>query len=729
MGGDRHRETLGAEDKGVKMKYIAHVRPQDGEVQTVAAHLNGTAERCEAFAAAFGCGALGRLTGLLHDVGKYQLSFQRRINGETIRVDHATPGAKAAAETLKNPIVALCVAGHHGGMPDAGNRALDTDCDVTLFGRMKREMQDYDAYKTEIIPVPAAIPDWARQDGMGTFMLTHMLFSCLVDADYLDTEAFMQGAASRGGGADMAALRDRLQDYTKGWDAPASDINKRRTTILRALEREGKTAETGVFTLSVPTGGGKTVSSVAFAIEHALARGLRRILYVIPYTSIIEQTQLVFEKIFGKENVVAHYANVEYDTDENGNIADPRRLAAENWDAPIILTTNVQFFESLFSNRPGRCRKLHNIAESVMIFDEAQMLPMRYLLPCVSAIAQLVKNYHCSAVLCTATQPALDGLIDRYGLLPGAQISELCPDMRGMYDAFRRVRYESLGEITDEALIAHAAAKKGALVIVNTRRHAQTLYRMLPGEGTYHLSTTMCPAHRRRMLDAVKRRLKAGEPCYVFSTSLVEAGVDVDFPAVYRALAGLDSIIQAGGRCNREGGRSMEESVVYLFNTGKNAPRGMERNLAVTTRIMETYDDIASPEAIRAYFEFLYYICGDEALDSKQVLASLRAGVEYRTVAERFRLIENDERTVFVPYGEGKALVALLEKWENITRGLMRRAGQYAVSVRAGLFAELCAAGAIEPISEDAAVLRDMTLYDGNTGLALDAERGKAEFV
>lgn len=727
-------------------EYIARRKPDKSDEQLLSDHLEGTAERCAAFASAFGCADLGKMIGLLHDIGKYQQRFQRRVRDEKIRVDHSSAGAKTAFEQFSNLVAALCIAGHHGGIPNAGNRKLDTDSDVTLFGRMKKKMEDYSAYRGEISPIAANIPAWAKPDSMSAFMLTHMLFSCLVDADYLDTETFINGGAlPRGGGASMEELRDKLwQKRILRWKNPITDINKRRWLILQTLLEKGGQSEQGLFTLSVPTGGGKTVSSIAFAIEHAIAHGMRRIIYVIPYTSILEQTLEVFQGIFGEDNVIAHYANVEYDTDENGSVTDTRKLATENWDAPIILTTNVQFFESLFSHKPGRCRKLHNIVNSVIIFDEAQMFPTQYLLPCVCAVTQLVNHFHCSAVLCTATQPALDEIIEKKKFLPNKIITELCPDMLQMYDAFRRVRYENMGKVTNEELIAHVKTKNSALVIVNSRSHAQKLYQMMSGEGVFHLSARMCPEHRRAVLKEIKTRLANKEQCYVISTSLVEAGVDLSFPAVYRAIAGLDSIIQAGGRCNREHKFPLDESIVYIFdpivdpivNRDDKPPASMQRNIRATQRVMEKFDDIASPEAIRDYFVFMRYISGDNSLvndselDIKGVLKSLdNKEFAYRTISEQFKLIEKDEKTIFVPYGKNAALIAELASKEKITRADMRKAGQCSVGVNSKSFDELCRLGAATPISEDAAVLVDTTLYDEASGLALDPGNGRAEFV
>lgn len=711
------------------MEYVAHKRETDGAEQTVKAHLNGAAERSKAFAAEFGCGELGRAVALLHDVGKYSPAFQRRIRGENLSVDHSTAGAKEAAQKLKNIAASLAIAGHHGGMPDLGSK-FDTEADVTLFGRLKRQLEDYSACFGEIDRINATAPEWAGANYINVFFFTHMLFSCLVDADYLDTESFLrEGTVRRGGYASVAELHAKVNAHIAKWQDPKGDLNKRRTAILNAVREKGRTVERGLFTLTVPTGGGKTVTSAAFALEHAVKRHLRRMIYVIPYTSIIEQTQDVFNGIFGEQNVIAHYASVAYNTDESGNINDVRKLAAENWDAPIIITTNVQFFESLYSNKPGKCRKLHNIANSVIVFDEAQMIPTAWLYPCMAAVSQLTRYYGCTCVLCTATQPALDGIIKRQDIWPEAKLTELCPEPQQMYKAFRRVRYTRIGKCSDEKLCALMKAQARALMIVNTRRQAQELYKAIRGEGNvFHLSTTMCPVHRREVLAEIKERLREGKPCRVISTSLVEAGVDVDFPVVYRAAAGLDSVIQAGGRCNREGKAACGE--VYVFDAEENTPVSMKKSISVFERTAEKHDDIASPQAIEDYFAFLYYLGGSDALDKKSIMREISCDrMEYRSIAEKFNLIDNEDRTVYVPYAAGKELVQSILTNPNPTRAMLRRLDGYGVSVRKNTFDALYASGATSLLGENAAVLGKEELYDLHMGLPLEAPGGCAEFV
>lgn len=451
-------------------------------------------------------------------------------------------------------------------------------------------------------------------------------------------------------------------------------------------------------------------------------------IYIIPYTSIIEQTHQVFNEIFGEENIIAHYAEVDYKDDEDGSYTNKRRLATENWDAPLILTTSVQFFESLYANRSSRCRKLHNIAKSVLIFDEAQMLPVPYLKPCLSALGQLVGKYGCSAVLCTATQPALNPLLEEY--LPQKPVLEICPPALAKDKIFRRISFVYEGLLENEELAEKLRKEKQVLCIVTSRKQAQEIYGLLKGNGVYHLSTTMYHAHRRRIFAEIDQRLKNGRVCKVISTSLIEAGVDLDFPAVYRALAGLDSMLQAGGRCNREGKRPAEESLVHLFKSADKAPGIIRKNMAAAEGTMRNYEDILSPEAIQAYFNLLYYTLKDAAaLDAKGILQEIEAALmPFASIAERFKLIEGPDCLIYIPLEEGEALGEEL-KYTGLSRRLMRKLGQYAVGVFPQHFKALLDAGATERISENAAILRDLKLYDEHTGLAFQPGEGLAHIV
>lgn len=706
------------------MEYLAHT--SGARVQTLLEHLEGTAELAERFGAAFGSGDFARMTALAHDLGKYSSAFQRRLRGDPGRVDHSTFGAQAV-RTVGGLIPAYCVAGHHGGLPDGGGTA-DTGDEPTLYGRLRRKgLPDCGAYQNEITLSAAKPPEIRPQGGFSAAFFIRMLFSCLVDADYLDTEAFMSaGGVRRGGYEPITVLRERLKAHTAGFFPPRNPLNARRCGILRACEAAGAWGR-GLYTLTVPTGGGKTLASLAFALEHAVRHGMERVIYVIPYSSIIEQTAEVFREVLGDGNVLEHHSGYEYDDSREGG--DPRRLAAENWDVPVVVTTNVQFFQSLFASKPSRCRKIHSIANSVIIFDEAQMLPQPYLRPCVRAIAELVRSYRSTCVLCTATQPNLGPLLPE-----GMEAQELCPDTEALYEFFRRVRYERLGQLSDEALAQRLQSHSQVLCVVSTRKQAQTVFRLLEGEGCFHLSTLLYPEHRGRVLSQIRERLRQGLPCRVVSTSLVEAGVDLDFPTVYRAEAGLDSVIQAGGRCNREGRRSPEESVVYLFRPDGAYRLPVSLRLPVEAAAMATQngEDPSAPATIAAYFTTLHSIRGD-ALDSKRVVERFEAGLPsmsfpFASVAEDFRLIEEDTRSVLIPNGRGKELAERLRQGER-SRALLRAAGRFCVSLYPQHFEELDRAGALEALDGGVYLLTDPNLYAEDTGLASEAEEGKGFFA
>jgi CRISPR-associated endonuclease/helicase Cas3 len=707
--------------------YLAHIA-KDGRKQTVLEHLQGTAALAKEFALPFGGGEQAELAGLAHDLGKYTTGFQRRLEGGP-KVDHATAGAFLCCQT-QQPFAAFAAMGHHGGLPDGGGKG-DGPESGTFLGRINKaaqgRLESCEAWRAELsLPSPMR-PAHCDTPLEGMFF-TRMLYSCLVDADYLDTEAFMEGRGRERGECSMEQLWEKLRQYTSGWFPPKGELNRRRCAILDQCMREGEERAPGLFTLTVPTGGGKTVASLAFAIAHAKRHGLRRVIYVIPYTSIIEQTAQTFRDILGAENVLEHHSNVLYDLEGEASSKNIRLAkATENWDAPVVVTTAVQFFESLYASRPSQCRKLHNIAGSVVIFDEAQMLPIPYLRPCVHAISQLVGRYHVSAVLCTATQPALGPIFQEF--LPDILSTELClPELREG-DVFRRVTFRKAGPLSWGELAEALHGRNQALCVVNTRKSARVLYELLSREGCFHLSTLMTPAHRRAVLEEIRQRLKEGLPCRVVSTSLIEAGVDVDFPAVWREEAGLDSILQAAGRCNREGGRPVDESMVTIFRGEAKIPPLFATAVGAGRTVMERMEDPTAPEAIHDYFRELLDLKGKGAQDVHHILDTMRQDfLPFRTVSEQFHLIESATRTVYIPLEEGRFLVERLQAGER-SRNLFRALGQYGVSVYEGHFAALEQAGELEVLEDGSAILQNFALYSPETGLSLEADSGKGLFI
>ena len=710
--------------------YLAHLT-EDGRTQTILEHLKGTASLCSAFAAAFDAEAQGHLAGMAHDIGKYSAAFQRRLHGGP-KVDHASAGAFECLKT-QQLAAAFAISGHHGGLPDGGSRG-DAAGAGTFWGRINRasqgNLEDYHAWQSEFSLPHANTPAFAgtRLEGM---FFTRMLFSCLVDADYTDTGAFMDNSPYLpASSSSMEELWRRLETYVSGWFPPKGALNMQRCVILEQCMSAGAQYGPGLFTLTVPTGGGKTVASLSFALAQAKARRMKRIVYVIPYTSIIEQTAQIFREILGDENVLEFHSGVQFDQQEDDASSPetaPLTRSVETWDVPVIVTTAVQFFESLYACRPSKCRKLHNLAQSVLIFDEAQMLPLPYLRPCVWAIAQLVRHYGASAVLCTATQPALDPIFQEFA--PEIPIREICPMAEAHWESFRRVSFQQAGTLSWMDLAARLQQQEQVLCVVNTRRAAREVFHQLSGSGNFHLSTLMYPAHRRRILDEIRRRLRDGLPCRVVSTSLIEAGVDVDFPAVYRELSGLDSILQAAGRCNREGKRPPEDSIVTIFQGEDPPPRLFETSIGAGKIVLDHCQDVSSRAAIHTYFSTLLDLKGAEAQDAHHILPLMESEFfPFRTVAERFHLIESPTTTVYLPLEEGAGLVELLRSGQY-SRTLYRRLGQYGVSVYPQHLAALEQAGALEHLEDGSVVLRDIGLYTQTTGLTLEPSGGNALFI
>lgn len=721
------------------MEYIAH---KEGErIQSVSDHLEGTGKKSGEFAAKFGKEDWGYCVGKLHDIGKYSVEFQRKIQDDTNeRVDHSSAGAQLC-NLLGGyyQILSYCIAGHHAGLPDYGNTAITS----SLCGRNVKKIYDYQAYKTEIqIPELHTSPIEMHPEKNNDFALSvfiRMLYSCLVDADFLDTENFMKnGNTGRSQGEPIETLLSKLEDYISGWlkNTDTDTINGRRTEILRNCLNEGK-REKGIFRLTVPTGGGKTIASLAFALRHAVEHKMDRIIYVIPYTSIIEQNADVFRAILGKDNVLENHYHVDYSSSEE---LRPMQLACENWDMPVVVTTSVQFFESLFGNKSSKCRKIHNIANSVVILDEAQMLPLDYLKPCTAMLQELADRYGTSIVLCTATQPSLEPFFS--GEEPFA---ELCPRKEEQFRFFERVMYQNLENISKEKLVNRLKQEKNALCIVNTKRMAQELYKELQGEGVYHLSTSMYPKHRMRILKTIRERLEwirknenSDQRCIVISTSLVEAGVDLDFEHVYRQIAGADSIIQAAGRCNREGKNPVEKSKVFVFDI-ENAKSPLSQKLQIDTArsILHDYENLAELDCMKDYFSRLYHSRG-ESLDKKNIMKEFkRLQHNFNKVGNEFRIIEEKTKTIFIPM-ETEAEMLLQElRLKGGSKERMRRAGQYCIQVYGNekgndLFSKLEGAGMLRPISEDLQDFYELTsleIYSEERGLDYFIDDGLALFL
>jgi len=716
-------------------------------------HLAETGRRAAESLAVLGCTELAQAAGLLHDLGKYSREFQGRLHGDYSRVDHSTAGAKIAQERYGlslGKLLAFCIAGHHTGLANgvrgesARARALRDRLEQE-FGSGLPVLDDSWQKEVALPPViqpPLLKPKDPEDVGFSIAFFTRMLFSALVDADYLDTEAYFDSlkgkSPPRGGHPPLGKLQKQLDSHLERLTSKAksSAMNDLRRRVLSHARSNAK-LDPGLFSLTVPTGGGKTLASLAFALQHAVQHGLRRVIYVIPFTSIIEQTAQVFRDALGDDSagfVLEHHSAFEEETHACREARDKLRLAMENWDVPVVVTTAVQFFESLFARRPSRCRKLRNIINSVVILDEAQTLPLALLRPCVAALDELARNYHSSIILCTATQPALSAPAFRDGF---EGVREIAPDPPSLYRSLKRVRVHKPETLDDTALAVRLRTTDQVLCIVNTRRHAQALYGAIAKErGARHLTTLMCARHRSAVLENLKRDLKEDKPVRLVATSLIEAGIDVDFPVVYRATAGIDSIAQAAGRCNREGRHACGE--VYVFEPeereGHKPPLEVAQFATAARSVMRRHDDPLTLEAVNAYFEEVYWL-KDNELDAKGILKLIRERSDldfpFEDIDAKFRVIETLQVPVIVPYrgseDRDRTIDTLVKELRYVERpgALARRLQPYIVQVSPSTRNRLISEGAAEIIRGDAfsmqfVLLSNEDLYNPEIGLSSD---------
>jgi len=698
-------------------------------------HLRCVGNMASGFARDFGAADWARLAGYWHDLGKYRPGFQTyirdasgfereeaHIEGKLNRVDHSTAGAIYAKQKLGTigHVLAFVIAGHHAGLPDFHSAdGAGSALSARLNNAQYLEEALLASPPTELLGYEK--PTSSIPGGMAGFALwVRMLFSSLVDADFLDTEAFMDEgkAANRSAYQSLLELKPAFDAYMAESFANSSGaVNALRANILLQSRQRGHD-KPGMFTLTVPTGGGKTLSSMAFALEHAEAHNKRRIIYVIPFTSIIEQTADTFRKIFG-DTVIEHHSNAAESSKENHK----SRLACENWDAPLIVTTSVQFFESLFAARTSRCRKLHNIVNSIVVLDEAQLIPPELREPIMQVMNLLTAHYGVTFVLSTATQPALTK--GKSALTPPTEIIE---NPAALFSALERVEYtfpvDANVPITWEALAVELASHESVLAIVNSRVDCRTLHALLPAD-TIHLSALMCGEHRSRVIADIKQRLKAGEAVRVVSTQLVEAGVDIDFPVVYRAMAGLDSIAQAAGRCNREG--KLTRGKVVIFVPPKPAPIGLLRKAEQVTKslLAAGLSNALPPEIFTKYFELFYGAVDDRR--AQEIAALLKVdselGCAFRSAAAAFKIIDDEnQRAVYVRYGESEGLLDLLASI-GPNRDLLRKLQRYSVGLSMRTVDEMMTRGDIAfAYRDDFLALTSAALY-GKFGVIINKDQ------
>jgi len=729
-------------------------------------HLQKVSASAAQFASLFGWSAAAGLAGRLHDIGKASAQFQAYIRmssdpGSTEHVrggDHSGAGARVAVERLRlfGRLLAFGIAGHHAGLADGDSLDRRLDPERTTLP----PYQGWERHAGMLAELRDLAPDtWRKLEahkGFSQAFLARMLFSCLVDADFLETERFYAEAegktVERGQHTPITELLDRLRAGQAARRPDPTPLNLLRAEVLDHAIGKAELLP-GLFTLTVPTGGGKTLTSLRFALEHAVRHGLRRVVYVIPYTSIIEQTAEVFRWELGSDkDVLEHHASFDWeaagsrltDDGEGRDGLAALRRAAENWDAPIVVTTAVQFFESLYAGRTSRCRKLHNLTKAVIVLDEAQTLPLPLLQPCLAALDELCLNYGSSVVLCTATQPAIrcqDGF--KGGLdIPASR--ELAPDPVGLYARLKRVRVERMPNPVDDVLLASRFAVCPAMLcIVNSRAHAVTLFgRIRELDGAAHLTTLMCPRHRRAVLARVRRRLAEGRPVRLVATSLIEAGVDISFPEVWRAVAGLDSIAQAAGRCNREGVLEGLGRTVVFEAADHKPPRELDLLAGVCGGVLDRFDDPLALEAVQDYFRQLYWTRGAAAFDAARLdgkpfailreIANASPSYDYpfEGIARAFRMIDDAMDAVIVPWrGEdgsdtdAKELLARIAAMPRPRTDDLRRLQQYTVAIppkAREYWLTKCVLQPVHPaLGEVLLTFEDDAHYNADTGLRL----------
>lgn len=715
----------------IAVEYIGHTS-DDGRKQLLLDHLNGTSKLCRENANEFWAD-IAEFVGQIHDIGKYTSGFQKRINGaENIRVEHAICGAKEVAKAPPKsyvPMIEYCVAGHHSGLPDGGTK-VDGEEDSTLHGRMKRKTGDYSAYENEVkLKYPKdnlrELFDVSNQREIieRYSFFTRYLFSCLTDADFIDTERFVTSNTDRGIDGDFQKAYEKVCEKLNSFKIETK-LQESRSIIQEQVYKSVE-SNANVYTLNMPTGSGKTLCSIRAALKTAIENKKKRIIYVIPYVSIIEQTAKVFEDIFGDVlPVLQHHSNYDFDDDKNEDeneiTSEKLKRSCENWDAKLIVTTNIQFFESLYHYKGRRLRKLHNLADSVIIFDEIHMLPIDYIQPCLRAIGYVTKYLNSTAILMSATMPNYDKFMERY--MSGVKIENAVKDT-SLFNVFDKCRYEYIGKCELASLAEKAQEYDNALIIVNKRKTARELYDICSG-NKYHLSTYMTPLHRSEIIAKIKEDIKNGINTTVISTSLIEAGVDLDFKAVFREIAGIDNVLQSGGRCNREG--KMDMGDVFVFETdGGNYQTKKKSDIIIraniTRNLFEEFENISTDKCIKEYYgRLLNY--KEKKIEENTITAimgnDLRIdGIPFRTYAESFNFIDNQVIGIVIPCDENRGLIKELKDGKlSVKRNLQR----YSASVNKDEFKELFQIGIIETLDCGVCILANTDYYKSDVGLTLE---------
>lgn len=719
------------------MKYIAHKTEEDGREQSLKEHLEKTAKRAGEFALPF-MQKMAYQAGLIHDIGKYQPSFQKRINGYNIKVEHALCGAKEIKNLTNNSPASLaglmmsyCIGGHHSGLPDGGSRYDSMDMS-TLNGRLKRNSENYADYRQDITPNISGLEkfqdifkDIKPNEMIQEYVyLTRYLFSCLTDADFLDTESFCGNYKERekieySFEKALDKLNQKLQELQK---LRAETQLQKARAVLQRQAYDNMDAKQSVFFLNMPTGSGKTLCSLKLALETAIKCGKKRIIYVIPYTSVIEQTAYAFEEILQESlPIVQHHSNYAFDgsNEKDDELVDNIRLmqATENWDAPLIVTTSVQFFQSLHGNRGRSLRKMHNMASSVIIIDEAHLLPLNYFQACINSLSFLSETLDSKIILMSATLPDYAELFKNLAYKDTA-VCSLIKD-KSDFGVFDKCTYSYIEKISDEALAEKAMSYRSALVVVNKRKSAGQLYKLLSAggrEGIYHLSTYMTPYDRKNTIAEIRKKLDNKEKIIVVSTSLIEAGVDLDFDTVFREITGLDSILQAGGRCNREGLRDKGEVFVFKLDEEIKGELGIRAN--ITEGLFKRYSSVSEIECIEEYYNILLGT-DKERLKKNTLQKTNPLSIPFRKYEEDFKIIPDETVGIVVKRDErsGKLIEDL--KYRN-TSAIRRELQKYTASVYRNEFKELFELGVLNDYGTGIYCLTNLNYYDEKIGILFE---------
>ena len=739
--------------------YIAHINEKTGKVQSVKEHNENVAELCRQFSIPQ-LQEICSATGKLHDIGKYGRNFQRRINGENIHVDHSTAGAAVMQEHYGMPasmIAGLCIAGHHAGIPDMGIKgdSAREDLAATLRTRIAQKLkrcakdsgENFDAYKDEItLPeddekkLAAFISeDCKSMDDMidKLSFVVRYCFSCLVDADSIDTGDFCGTRTDDVLHADFQKCLERVSEHIDSFICETELQKARRRLQEQAFAKAGQDSE--IYLMNMPTGSGKTLCSIKFALQRAILKNKKRIIYVIPYNNIIDQTAAEFEDVFGEDaQILRHQSSFSYEDMEDAteDYRNALKNGTENWDAPLIITTAVQFFESLHSNKRGKLRKIHNIADSILVFDEAHLMPMAYLQPCLEAVSYATKYLNSEALFLTATMPDFESLMRQY-TVAGERVLNLIDDTKD-FSLFEKCAFGNLGELSAEALLSRASDAASALVVTNSKKAARRLYDLAEGDK-YYLSTYLTSIDRKQIIKEIKEKLKALQEEFpglenvpeerrvrVFSTSLIEAGVDLDFQTVFREMTGLDSILQSGGRCNREGKR--ENAVTYAFSFAEDELRSRGTNASELAKGMfDKYENIADAGCIREYFERLLGM-NHEKISGNTMSSYCKAperehkytfdSIPFRSYAESFRLIDDKTESIVVPQDEtSRSLIESIKYQEHINS---RKLQKYTCSVSRKELEELMKQHVVDDFGRGIWCLTNAEYYNPKTGIRIE---------